>query len=63
MKGVKKMPTLSVFYGIIIYMYSEKNSKHHEPHIHAVYQDEEAVISFDGKVMLKSKSTEKRGKS
>lgn len=45
------MPTLSMFYGIIIYMYREENGSHHLPHIHAEYQGEEAVISLDGDIL------------
>lgn len=45
------MPTLSMFFGIIIKMYREINSKHNLPHIHAEYQDDEAVISFEGDVL------------
>lgn len=42
------MPTLSVFFGIIIRMYNEKGGKHNLPHIHAEYGDEEAVFDLDG---------------
>ena len=45
------MPTLSIFFGIIIYMYNEAGSQHNTPHIHAVYQGDEAVISLDGTVL------------
>lgn len=45
------MPALSMFYGIIIYMYSEKNGKHNMPHIHAEYSGESAVIALDGTVI------------
>lgn len=45
------MPALSVFYGIIIYMYSEKGGKHNKPHIHAEYQDYEVVLTLDGEVI------------
>ena len=31
------MPALSMFFGIIIYMYSEANERHNLPHIHAEY--------------------------
>lgn len=31
------MPILSLFYGIIIRMYSELNGKRNVPHIHAEY--------------------------
>lgn len=45
------MPTLSVFYGIIIRMYNEKGGKHNLPHIHAEYGDDEAVFDFEGNVI------------
>ena len=32
------MPTISMFYGIIISMFFEIKEKHHLPHIHARYQ-------------------------
>ncbi|MBM4055142.1 MAG: DUF4160 domain-containing protein [Planctomycetes bacterium] len=31
------MPTISMFYGIIIYMFFFDDKKHHRPHIHANY--------------------------
>lgn len=40
------MPTISTFYGIIISLYFFDNRRHHRPHIHAKYQDEEAVLSI-----------------
>ena len=42
------MPILSMFYGIIIRMQSEKGGKHHVPHIHCVYGDQEAVLALGG---------------
>jgi hypothetical protein len=36
------MPKISEFYGISIYMYD-----HSPPHFHAMYADEEAVITID----------------
>ena len=45
------MPTLSVFYGIIVYMYNEKGNKHNLPHIHAEYQNDEIVVDIDGNVL------------
>ncbi|MBF0451795.1 MAG: DUF4160 domain-containing protein [Candidatus Magnetomorum sp.] len=39
------MPTISVFYGIIIRMYCAP-SEHHPPHIYAYYQDDKAVIDI-----------------
>ena len=32
-------------------MYSEPNSPHKQPHIHAEYQGEEVVVSLDGNVL------------
>lgn len=45
------MPTLSMFYGILIRMYKELNGKHNKPHFHAGYGEYEAVFDFDGKVL------------
>lgn len=45
------MPTICVFFGIIIRMYNEKDGKHNVPHIHAEYQGEEAVLSFEGELL------------
>ena len=40
------MPVISMFYGVIVLMYYFDNKKHHLPHIHAQYGEEEAVISI-----------------
>lgn len=46
------MPAISMFYGIIIYMYFFDNKMHHLPHIHAKYQDEEVVVEIpEGRVL------------
>ncbi len=46
------MPTISMFYGIIIYMYFADNKRHQTPHIHAKYQEHEAVVSIpEGEVL------------
>lgn len=45
------MPTICVFFGIIIRMYNEKGGKHNVPHIHAEYQGEEAVVSLEGELL------------
>lgn len=45
------MPTLSMFYGIIIRMYNEKGGQHNKPHIHAEYQGAEIVIALDGEIL------------
>jgi hypothetical protein len=46
------MPVISMFYGIIVSLYYLDNKQHHRPHIHAKYQDDEAVVSIgDGRVL------------
>lgn len=45
------MPTISMFYGIIIRMQSERGGKHHKPHIHCLYGDAEIVVALDGEVL------------
>lgn len=46
------MPTISMFYGIIIYLYFFDNERHKLPHIHARYQGEEASFSIVDGAML-----------
>ena len=46
------MPTISMFYGVIIYMFFFDDKKHHRPHIHAHYSEDSAVIAIeDGEVL------------
>ena len=45
------MPVLSMFFGIIIRMYTESGGKHNLPHIHAEYAGEQAVVALDGTVL------------
>lgn len=46
------MPVISMFYGVIVLMYYFDNRKHHQPHIHVQYSDQEAVISIpDGDLL------------
>ena len=40
-----------MFFGILVKMYNEKGGKHNCPHIHAEYQDDEAVFDFDGNLL------------
>ena len=40
------MPTISIFYGIIIRMYYSP-SEHNPPHFHAYYQDYKATIDIN----------------
>lgn len=39
------MPSISMFFGIIIYMYFDE---HNPPHLHARYQGYKAVFNFEG---------------
>ncbi len=56
------MPTISMFYGILIRMFFMDIEKHHIPHIHAEYQGETGVYSIlDGK-LLAGKLTPKKQK-
>jgi hypothetical protein len=46
------MPVVSMFYGIIVSLYFVDNKQHHTPHIHAKYQEHEAVVSIpDGELL------------
>ncbi|MGH7598370.1 MAG: DUF4160 domain-containing protein [bacterium] len=46
------MAVIAMFYGIIVSMYYLDNQKHHMPHIHVRYQDEEVVLSIpDGQIL------------
>ncbi len=42
------MPTISMFYGILIRMYYDD---HNPPHFHAYYNNYEAIFTFDGKLI------------
>ncbi len=54
------MPTISMFYGILIRMFFKDIDKHHLPHIHAEFQGEIAVYSIpDGKLLAGSISPPK----
>jgi hypothetical protein len=39
------MPTISMFFGIIIRMYTGA-AEHNPPHIHAYYQDDKAIFDI-----------------
>ena len=45
------MPTICMFFGIIVKMYNEKGGQHNVPHLHAEYQDFNIVIDFDGNII------------
>lgn len=43
------MPTISMFYGIIIRMYN--SGEHNPPHFHASYQGSVATFDFNGNII------------
>ena len=46
------MPVISMFYGVIVMMYYFDNRRHHLPHIHVQFGDDEAVVSIpDGEII------------
>ncbi len=48
----KIKPSISAFYGIIIYMYFMGNKQHKLPHIHVKYQEHEVIVEIpEGNVL------------
>ena len=46
------MPTISMFYGILVSLFFEENDRHHLPHIHVPYQNYKASIAIeDGRLL------------
>ncbi|MDD6570965.1 MAG: DUF4160 domain-containing protein [Thermoflexaceae bacterium] len=45
------MPEVSRFYGIIIKMLFNDNDKHHKPHVHVYYGENEASVAIDGELL------------
>ena len=45
------MPELSRFYGIVIKMICNDDDKHHKPHVHVYYGENEASVALDGEVL------------
>ena len=43
------MPTISLFYGILIRMHAQK--EHNPKHFHAQYGEYDAVFNFDGEIL------------
>jgi hypothetical protein len=54
------MAAISMFYGLIIYLYQFDNIRHHTPHIHVKYQSEWAVFSIpEGEIIEGELKTDK----
>jgi hypothetical protein len=46
------MPTISMFYGILVAMYVLDTDRHHHPHIHVRYNEWKVVVRIpDGEVL------------
>jgi len=43
-----QMPTISMFYGVIITMYYQD---HNPPHVHVKYQNNKALVSAEGEIV------------
>ena len=56
------MPTISMFYGIIVRMFFYDTDKHHVPHIHAEYQEKSAVYSIEEGEVLAGELPRKKHK-
>jgi desulfoferrodoxin (superoxide reductase-like protein) len=49
------MPTISMFYGLMISLFYEDNDRPHLPHIHVRYQGERASIAIETGDLLAGK--------
>jgi hypothetical protein len=49
------MPTISMFFGILVSIFYEDNDRHHLPHIHVRYSGEKASVAIeDGNILAGS---------
>lgn len=49
------MPLLSSFFGIVVYMYWERHTKHYASHFHALYNEYECIYMLPDLVILSGK--------
>ncbi len=54
------MPTISMFYGIIIRMFYMDSQKHNSPHLHIEYQGMKSIISIPDGEMLEGELPAKK---
>jgi hypothetical protein len=47
-----RMPLISAFYGVLVYLYWLDTRQHHLPHIHAIYAEHEAVFAIESGEVL-----------
>lgn len=46
------MSSISMFYGIIVYLYFKDNKQHKKPHIHVKYQEDEVIVAIpEGEIL------------
>lgn len=45
------MPEVSRFYGIIVKMIFSDMDRHHKPHVHVYYGENEASVALDGELL------------
>lgn len=46
------MPIISMFYGVVVYMYFYDVQRHHTPHFHVEYAEFTAVIAIENSDVL-----------
>lgn len=46
------MPCISMFYGLLIYMYFFDNKEHKIPHIHVEYQGKKSVFAIESAELI-----------
>lgn len=56
------MPTISMFYGIVVMIYYYDNKQHNLPHIHVRYQGTKAVFSIETAEMIEGDLPRKQQK-
>ncbi len=49
------MAVIAMFFGIIVLMYYFDKRRHHIPHIHVKYQEQEAVMAIPSGEVLEGK--------
>ncbi|GFO64441.1 DUF4160 domain-containing protein [Geomonas paludis] len=54
------MPIISMFFGVIVYMFSHEEKGPSPPHVHAAYGDDYAIFSIQDGVLLEGKLPENK---
>ena len=54
------MPTISMFYGIVVLLYYYDNKQHNTPHIHVRYQDSKAIFAIHTAEMIEGNLPKKQ---